>query len=313
MIKCSIICNTYNHEKTIEQAIKGFLFQKVDFTIEILIHDDASTDNTQSIIKKYENLYPELIKPIYQTFNQTQQGKSVSLLNISRAQGEYIAICEGDDVWIDSLKLHKQISFLDDHLEFECVGHACEVKNVNFPFKSRIWSYSNLSKELTTQEIILNRGIVFAYSTLIFRYPSVEYPSFFGDFKVADIKRIIFTSILGKVYYLNNVMSRYNVGVSGSWTERVRLNNDLLVKHYRSEIRFYENLESYTKDKYTDEIKSVINRILFLINLLEFDVNCFNSIEFRKLKLDRKISIYFQYYFPTVFNLVRRLRYKYWV
>jgi len=313
MIKCSIICNTYNHEKTIEQTINGFLSQKVGFKIEILIHDDASTDNTQFIVKKFVKLYPELIKPIYQTINQTQQGKSVSLLNISRAHGEYIAICEGDDVWIDPLKLHKQISFLDDHIEFECVGHACEVKNINFPFKSRIWSYSKLSKEITTQEIILNRGIVFAYNTLIFRYPRIDYPSFFEDFKVADIKRIIFTSILGKVYYLNNVMSRYHVGVKGSWTERVRLNNDMLVKHYQSEIRFYENLEFYTHNKYTYEIKSVINQILFMINLLEFDIKCLKSVEFSKLKLNQKINIYFQFYLPTMFKYIRKLRYKYWV
>ena len=49
MMKCSIICNTYNHEKTIEQTINGFLIQAVNFSIEILIHDDASTDNTQKI------------------------------------------------------------------------------------------------------------------------------------------------------------------------------------------------------------------------------------------------------------------------
>lgn len=51
MMKCSIICNTYNHEKTIEDTIKGFLIQVVNFPIEILIHDDASVDNTQNIVK----------------------------------------------------------------------------------------------------------------------------------------------------------------------------------------------------------------------------------------------------------------------
>jgi cellulose synthase/poly-beta-1,6-N-acetylglucosamine synthase-like glycosyltransferase len=70
----SIICNTYNHEKFIEYAIKGFLSQKTTFPVEILIHDDASTDSTQEIIHRYEIQHSNLFKPIYQTDNQKSQG-----------------------------------------------------------------------------------------------------------------------------------------------------------------------------------------------------------------------------------------------
>ena len=69
-IMVSVICNTFNQEKYIEKAIKSFLMQKTDFTFEVVLHDDASTDGTRDIIKKYEKEYPDIIKPIYETENQ---------------------------------------------------------------------------------------------------------------------------------------------------------------------------------------------------------------------------------------------------
>ena len=51
--KVTIVCITYNHEKYIEDAINGFLIQETDFEFEIIIHDDASIDNTANIIRRY--------------------------------------------------------------------------------------------------------------------------------------------------------------------------------------------------------------------------------------------------------------------
>lgn len=315
MMKCSIICNTYNHEKTIELTINGFLIQSVNFSIEILIHDDASTDNTQKIVRIYEEMYPNLIKPIYQEVNQTSLGRSVSQINISRAQGEYIAICEGDDVWIDPYKLQKQVDYLDNHLDYVCVGHACKVMNVNFPYKSKIWSHSNWNKELSTQEIIRNRGIVFVYNTIVFKkgnYYYYYYPDFFNDFKVADVKSILFSSLIGKVYFMSDVMSIYHVGIKNSWTDRVRLNNDLLAKHYKDEIQFYEKLNVYTNHKFEHDIMLVNEQLSFMIKLLRSDKSCLNSINFINEKLYRKIIIYVQLYFPNSFLFLRKIRFRLW-
>ena len=72
----SIICTTYNHQPFIEDALNGFLIQETDFPFEIIVHDDASTDNTGKIIRKYEMLYPKIVKPIYQTENQFSKGNN---------------------------------------------------------------------------------------------------------------------------------------------------------------------------------------------------------------------------------------------
>lgn len=125
----SICCQTYNHELYIEDAIIGFLSQETDFPFEILIHDDASTDGTTDIIRKYEELYPKLIKPIYQVENQYSKGKRPFPFNHRRASGEYIAICEGDDYWTDSKKLQTQVDILESQLDVSICYHKALIKN----------------------------------------------------------------------------------------------------------------------------------------------------------------------------------------
>ena len=115
-VMISIICNTYNHENYIRQTLDGFIAQKTQYSFEVLIHDDASTDGTANIIREYEQKYPKIIKPIYQTENQYSQGINVSgKYQYSRAQGKYLAFCEGDDYWCNPNKLQKQVSFLEQN------------------------------------------------------------------------------------------------------------------------------------------------------------------------------------------------------
>ena len=104
-IMVSIVCNTYNHEAYIEKALKGFVEQKTQYKFEVLLHDDASTDNTVKIIQKYEKLYPDLIKPIYQKYNQySVDPNRIVEIQWPRITGKYVAFCEGDDYWIDCYK-----------------------------------------------------------------------------------------------------------------------------------------------------------------------------------------------------------------
>ena len=113
-ILVSVCCAAYNHSAYIRQCLDGFIMQKTNFRFDVLIHDDASTDGTQDIIREYEMKHPDIIKPIYQTENQYCKGGKISLrFNIPRAKGKYIAFCEGDDYWIDPLKLQKQVYFME--------------------------------------------------------------------------------------------------------------------------------------------------------------------------------------------------------
>ena len=126
----SICCITYNHAPYIRKCLEGFLIQETTFPIEILIHDDASTDGTDSIIREYAEKYPELVFPLYETENQYSSEKC-SLIDIkynySRARGKYIAYCEGDDYWTDPHKLQKQVDFLETHPDYSVCWHRCRL------------------------------------------------------------------------------------------------------------------------------------------------------------------------------------------
>lgn len=120
----SISCLVFNHAPYLRQCLDGFMMQKTDFTFEVLIHDDASTDGSADIIREYESKYPDIVKPIYETENQWKHGRRGSaVFNFPRAQGKYIALCEGDDYWTDPLKLQKQVDFLESHPDYSMCFH----------------------------------------------------------------------------------------------------------------------------------------------------------------------------------------------
>ena len=124
----SICCLVYNHEPYLRDCFEGFIKQKTSFPIEILIHDDASTDRSADIIREYTAKYPDLFKPIYQTENQYSKGVKISFeYQYPRAQGKYIALCEGDDYWVDPNKLQMQVDWLESHPDYTMCFHRSKI------------------------------------------------------------------------------------------------------------------------------------------------------------------------------------------
>ena len=142
-----IQCMTYNHEKFIEDALKGFVMQKTDFPFCAVV-DDCSTDRTTDIIRKYEKEYPDIIKGFYLPENYYSQKKSKEpIIQPWMERCKYWALCEGDDYWTDPLKLQKQVDYLQNHPE---------VMLVHTGFHYLIDS-SNELKESPNQENTLSR------------------------------------------------------------------------------------------------------------------------------------------------------------
>lgn len=162
----SISCITYNHAPYIKDALEGFVSQKTDFPFEVLIHDDCSTDGTTEIIKEYARKYPDVIKPLYEKENQYQNGKPAgsNVWNLPRAQGKYIALCEGDDYWKDPDKLRKQVEFLEANPDYGMcftdfdVKNECNGRYTSDVFKSKIRGFQ--AHFDSPEDFILNQSYV---------------------------------------------------------------------------------------------------------------------------------------------------------
>ena len=123
----SIVIATYNHRAYIARALDSVLNQVTDYSCEILIGDDCSTDGTQDIIHQYESLYPEYFNVYYRKTNMFKQKLGNMLDLILRTKGKYLIVLEGDDFWTDNSKIQKQIRFLELNQEYIAVAHLCTV------------------------------------------------------------------------------------------------------------------------------------------------------------------------------------------
>lgn len=223
----SISCITYNHENYIRDAIEGFLMQKTTFPVEILIHDDASTDKTADIIREYENKYPDIIKPIYQFDNKYSKGISVSeTYNFPRARGKYIAMCEGDDYWTDPLKLQKQVDFLEANTDCSLCFHASKHIRNNNPENNSIHKPKKLpaDNKFEMKHTILGGGGFMATNSMLFYSKYIQdRPMWMENTPVGDLPLMLLLAFKGKIGYIDDVMSVYRIASSPTaWSQTIQ-------------------------------------------------------------------------------------------
>ena len=230
----SICCLAYNHAPCLE----GFVMQKTNCPIEVLIHDDASTDGTQDIIKEYEAKYPDIIKPIYQKENQYSKGVKVSLVyNFSRAKGKYIAMCEGDDYWTDPYKLQKQVDFLESHPDYVMCSHRF---NQYIQDKSLLEEEKDLTFQGADYDLknLIGGKWLTQTLTVMYRRDALDLQRYESYGMSLDM--ILFYELLrnGKGYCFSDVMGVYRLHKGGVWSE-VSINQQRLIE-FKARLAIYE-------------------------------------------------------------------------
>lgn len=268
MIMVSIHCLAFNHAKYIRKTLEGFVSQQTSFAYEVLIHDDASTDETPNIIREYEQKYPDIIKPIYQKENKYSKGfKIFPEYNLPRARGKYIAFCEGDDYWCDKKKLQKQVEIMEKHPECSLCTHFTDMISENGKKVLGSIPATSLGKGVIEQEVYLRYEILngLASQTSSFftrtRYLQEYYeemPLYRTKMHVGDFPLTLYLLTKGKVYFCDKVMSCYRVHSSGSYNEKRAKDTLFNLRHLYTLIDGMAEYNKYTDYRYDRLIKAYI-------------------------------------------------------
>lgn len=118
----SILCATLNHERFIRDALGGFLAQQCATPFEVVVRDDASTDGTVAIVQEFVDAYPGVVRLVAEPVNRWAEIKPIGALT-PLARGEFVALCEGDDYWVDDERIDRQVAILRANPDAVLVYH----------------------------------------------------------------------------------------------------------------------------------------------------------------------------------------------
>ncbi|MGN0005695.1 MAG: glycosyltransferase family 2 protein [Candidatus Gastranaerophilaceae bacterium] len=311
-IMVSVSCIAYNHGKYIRQCLEGLVNQITTFKYEILVHDDASTDDTADIIREYEEKYPDIIKPIYQTENQySKRIGIIKTYQYSRVKGKYVAYCEGDDFWIDPYKLQKQFDIMEKNPNCSICVHR--VKDVLENGEDSGKYHPNFHMEEGIINLKEYLDIASNYSTYPFQTTSYfmrmdekkelafNPPAFVGKFGVGDVPTMLFALTKGDMYYIDEIMTCYRLQAKGSWSSNIVNDEKKKLAYLQNLVYGYGVFDHFTNHEYHNEIEKICEEKKFRIALLSKDYKGLLKKEFKKY-LTKKERLYFigMAYFPVL-------------
>jgi glycosyltransferase involved in cell wall biosynthesis len=243
--KVSVSIITYNQAEFIEKAVDSVLAQNTDFSYEIIIGDDCSTDGSREILLDYQERYPELIKlHMHKERGEGIAGWKNNITNIESAQGKYLAFLDGDDYWMSEDKLQKQVAFMDAHPEYTLCFHDSFFDDVNDSQKGYFISerYFSLRKDntLTISDFLKKNLVAPSSSTLYRRDDILPLPDWFWEVYMADYFLELLATQKGPAKYIKSIKScqlRNSQSVSKKYDledfyKRVRKNDNGVIKKY---------------------------------------------------------------------------------
>jgi len=236
---------TYGHEKYIKQAIEGILMQECDFNVELIIADDKSPDKTETIVNNFLKNHSRKDWINYTKHKQNKGANSNFDWAMQQARGEYVALCEGDDYWVDPYKLQKQVDFLDIYSEYNICVHNTSILNGN-ELILKEWRLDNSRTEFNIHDYIYS--IFFHTSSALFRNISASSYYLHGpEMLQGDIA--LFLSVINdkKVHFIDEYMGVYRLhenGITNDPFYKSRLNT------YVSLLNIFSAFDNYSNYKF---------------------------------------------------------------
>jgi len=270
----SICCTTYNHESHLKETIQSFLMQETSFPFEIVIHDDASTDKTPQIILEYQKKYPSIIKVLFQSENQYKINGHLPFFNTwNAAQGKYIALCEGDDYWIDNQKLTKQLKLMVKLDTDICFTNAF-LEYTDGERKKR-FSGSSQGERICISDIIKGGGGSMPTASILIKSSILKVlPDWFSKAPVGDFFLQILGSERNGAAYLDDATSVYRVAISGSWSSRRSKTPKIKIE---SEAESYESILNGLRSEkiLSEDIDYALSKELYYLSAMSIKIREF--------------------------------------
>lgn len=267
----SVIVLTYNHAKYIKDCLNGILMQQTDYSIEILIGEDCSTDGTREICLNYARKYPSKIRLLLHhreniiTMNGNPTPKFNAAYSLFSAKGKYLAICEGDDYWTDPQKLQKQVNFMESNDDCSLCYHPTKVTFADNSGTDHIQKVKGVEtlKKFSLNQFIEGNGLSMSTLTMMFRAEIVsKIPDWFNDAPIGDLPLKLICGQSGLIGYIPEAMAVHvRASTNHSWSYG-RANIQWILKDLHANHHTYVLFDEYTKHRYHTAIQKV-KRILF--------------------------------------------------
>lgn len=286
--KVTVLVQTYNHGPYVEQCLESVLMQEAPFRVQVLVHDDASTDGTAEIVESFERKFPRVIQAVCQAENQYSQDRAAEDFLLPLATGEYIAFVEGDDYWTDKHKLVRQVEALDSHPEQDLCVHKALLINCETGAEFLFGVHGRCDRIVPLEELIQQKhGATPTASTMLRRSSMAEQYAFTSTrpwLTVGDIYMHFFGAKRGGAVYLDRQMSAYRHMVPGSWNSRIAASQSERIRHVRAVVDSYIELDALTGYEFKEAFrKAVLGRLDYLFWGSE------------RLSYRMRIKLYFEY------------------
>ena len=270
----SVVMITYKHEAFLAEAIEGVLMQEVDFEVELIIADDCSPDGTQDIVNHYIENHP---KGHWIKYHQHEKNIGMMpnfIFALKEAKGKYIALCEGDDYWIDPYKLQKQVDFLEENPDYSVCFHMVQILNES---TGKLENDSTHQIPETTSIIDLAKGNFIHTPSVVYRNSFIMFDPIFNTVPAGDYLIHMLNARKGLIKKLNDTMAVYRLHDQGVWSSQNQITiNKRWIKQMNLMIPLFQDLPNVIKELKAQRIACIrscrnnIGMILFLRKLRDF-------------------------------------------